>query len=78
MFKRTAVNIVSKLNASLPGKEIVAVYNETAPRRGAFVLKLENNDIPILEMLALKRPFTDLRNLDIDEVVQKIVKIVNK
>ena len=71
VFKRTAANIVSKLSVAL-NQDVTAVYNVSTPRRGAFVLKVANVDAPIVELLSLKRPFTDLRNLDVDNVVKKI------
>lgn len=67
MFKRSATKIAAGL-----GKEAYTV--ETSKRKGAFVVYLDKVDEPIVELLDLTRPFTKLRQLDIEEVVKDIKK----
>eukprot|EP01040_Poterioochromonas_malhamensis_P013199 gene13199-14487_t len=47
--------------------------NPTKPRKGAFVITREGKDTPIIELLDMPRPFTKLKNLDIDEVIADIL-----
>ncbi len=44
----------------------IVSINGTTPRKGAFVVKI-NGTISVIELLELKRPFTKLRELDVEE-----------
>ena len=67
VFKRSAAKIVAGLD-----KDIFSV--EIAKKKGSFVVKLDVVDKPIIELVGLVRPFTKLRELDLDKVVDKIKK----
>lgn len=70
MFKTKA----NKIKEGLAAADITAVaINTDKPRRGAFVVSVNGIDKPIVEMLGLTRPFTKLRELDLDDVVQNII-----
>jgi len=80
VFKRSATKIVAGLQEKGYGEDKVSVtINGTAPRRGNFIVTLavgkSGKSNTIVELLALKRPFTALRELDIDSVVTDITKL---
>ena len=50
------------------------IVNEEKPGRGNFVVNV--NGTPVLELLALKRPFPPLKALDMDEVVAQVLKAI--
>lgn len=47
--------------------------NVEKPRKGAFVVKIEGQEAPIIELLALPRPFAKLKALDMDQVVADVL-----
>ena len=48
--------------------------NATKPRKGAFVVTIEGQeDSPIVNLLDMPRPFTKLRNLDLDQVIADLL-----
>jgi hypothetical protein len=50
--------------------------NAEKPRKGSFVITVNGNEKPIVELLDLPRPFTKLRNLDLEATVTDIVNSV--
>lgn len=56
------------------GKAAKVVVNEDKPRKGAFVVTVSGVKEPIVELLDLKRPFGPLKALDMEEVVQNVLK----
>jgi hypothetical protein len=46
--------------------------NPTKPRKGAFVITLEGCSEPLVELLDMQRPFTKLRNLEMEPVIEKL------
>lgn len=65
VFKRSAAKIAAGLD-----KEAYTV--ETSTKKGSFIVHLDSIDEPVVELVGLVRPFTKLRQLDLDEVVEKI------
>ena len=65
MFKRSAAKIAAGLDS-----EAYAV--ETSKKKGSFIVHLDVLNEPVVELVGLVRPFTKLRQLDLDEVVKKI------
>jgi len=43
------------------------------PGRGNFVVRVTGKEEPIVELLALKRPFPPLKALDMDDVCDKVL-----
>jgi hypothetical protein len=43
------------------------------PGRGNFVVRVSGKEEPIVELLGMKRPFAPLKQLDMDEVCEKVV-----
>jgi len=45
------------------------VINKEKPRKGSFVVTIDGDETPIIEMLNLARPFAKLRAFDIEEFI---------
>ena len=60
---------VEKLFAAV-GKAVIV--NEVKPRKGAFVIRI--GDDCVVELLALPRPFTKLRELDLSAALKPHLK----
>jgi hypothetical protein len=52
-------------------QNITATINTVKPGRGNFVVRVQNE--PIVELLALKRPFPTLKALDMEQVSQQVI-----
>lgn len=48
--------------------------NKTKPTRGNFVVRVEGKEEPVLELLGMKRPFTALKALDMDDIGRQVVE----
>lgn len=48
--------------------------NKEKPGRGNFVVTIPGVDEPIVSLIGMKRPFPDLKALDMDEIAAKILK----
>lgn len=68
MFKRAATKVQTVLQSA--GYKVT--INESKPRKGAFVVSL--GDKTVIELLDMPRPFTKLRNTDVEEVVKAALK----
>ena len=42
--------------------------NKEKPGRGNFVVRVSGKDEPVLELLEMKRPFSALKALDMDDI----------
>ena len=71
-FKTRALKIKSALS------ETNVLINETKPRKGSFVITIEGESTPVIELLNLNRPFTKLKELNIEEVIERIRTTINK
>lgn len=49
--------------------------NGTKPRKGAFVVTVEGESKPLLELLNLPRPFTKLKETDFDALGEALQKM---
>jgi hypothetical protein len=56
------------------GDAATVVVNEEKPGRGNFVVRV--NGKPVVELLALKRPFPPLKALDMDDVAAQVLKAI--
>jgi hypothetical protein len=75
LFKRSATQVENAVNAALPGT--VVVLNEEKPRKGTFaitVVDAKGEKTPIVELLAMPRPFTKLRGTNLEDVASKVVE----
>jgi hypothetical protein len=48
------------------------------PGKGNFVVRVAGVEDPIVELLAMKRPFPSLKALDMDEVSNQVLAAVEK
>lgn len=63
----------AKVEKALKDAGYTVSINPSKPRKGAFVITREGKETPIIELLDMPRPFTKLKNLDIDEVIADIL-----
>jgi hypothetical protein len=54
------------------GNKASVAINPTKPGKGNFVVRV--NGETVVELLALKRPFSSLKALDMDDVSQTVLK----
>lgn len=66
-FKTRAMKVYNALN-----NQYDVIINENKPRKGCFVIQIEGQTSPIIELLNMSRPFTKLKELDMDDVIQSI------
>jgi hypothetical protein len=52
--------------------------NPEKPGKGNFVVKVVGVEEPIVELLAMKRPFPPLKALDMDEVSSQVLAALEK
>ena len=48
--------------------------NKEKPGKGDFIVTVSGVEVPIVELKAMKRPFTALKALDMDEIIKNVVK----
>lgn len=56
------------------GGRVPVAVNAEKPGRGNFVVRVHGK--PVVELLAMKRPFPPLKALDMDEVAEKVLKAI--
>ena len=66
MFRRSAAKLDEEL-----GDSVEVIINATKPRRGAFVVTVDGQ--PALTLENMKRPFTKLRETDLEELALEIL-----
>eukprot|EP01041_Mallomonas_annulata_P006535 gene6535-13229_t len=71
-------NRAEKLSKALAISNIKVSINPTKPRKGSFVVTVDNKVEPVLELLDMPRPFTKLKALDMDEVAKSIIDLQSK
>ncbi|MCO5554414.1 hypothetical protein L7F22_007944 [Adiantum nelumboides] len=69
-FKTSAAKVQAGLTKAIPGIEVLV--NPEKPRKGCFEVRSKGGDT-YLSLLGLARPFTKLKNLDMDNAVEEIV-----
>jgi hypothetical protein len=58
------------------GDQATVTINPEKPGRGNFVVRI--NGTPVVELLAMNRPFPALKALDMEEVSQKIISMIQQ
>ena len=58
------------------GDAATVVVNEEKPGRGNFVVRV--NGTPVIELLALKRPFPPLKALDMEDVAARVLQAIEE
>jgi len=56
------------------GDRAIVEVNKEKPDKGDFVVIVQGIDKPIVSLLGMKRPFSDLKALDMDEINKKILE----
>ncbi len=64
VFRTKAGKVIEAAKAA----GFTVLVNEAKPRKGSFVVTLDGAPKPAIELLNLQRPFTKLRELNLDEV----------
>ncbi|KAH7834535.1 hypothetical protein Vadar_017118 [Vaccinium darrowii] len=70
-FKTRAVQVKNGLESGLPG--ITVLVNPEKPRRGCFEIREEGGG-KFISLLDMKRPFTPMKALDMDEVIADVIE----
>lgn len=65
----------AKIQKGVGGKAKVEI-NKEKPGKGNFIVTISGVDTPIVDLKAMKRPFPALKNLDMDEVVKKVLEAI--
>lgn len=72
VFKTRAGKIQKYLAEN--GSNARVEINKEKPGKGNFVVRIEGRDEPILELLGMKRPFSTLKELDMDDIGKDIIE----
>ena len=59
------------------GTKAIVNINETKPGKGNFVISV-GGDNNIIELVGLKRPFPPLKALDMDDVIEQVLKAIEE
>ena len=69
MFKKAAVKVEKELKAA----GYTVSINATKPRKGSFVVTVDEDTKPAIQLLDLQRPFKKLREFDLDGAITSII-----
>lgn len=72
VFKTRANAIVKYLSAQGCTSEVE--INKDKPGKGNFIVRVEGKDEPVLELVGMKRPFADLKSLDMEDVGKLVME----
>ena len=64
----------TKLETALKAAGFDVIVNETKPRKGTFSVKLDGTETAVVELVSMARPFKKLRELDIDQLGEDMIK----
>ncbi|CAN7108784.1 unnamed protein product [Brassica rapa subsp. narinosa] len=70
-FKTRAIQVKEGLEGAVPG--VTVTLNPEKPRRGCFEIREEGGQT-FISLLAMKRPFAPMKALDMEEVIEDIIK----
>mmetsp|Transcript_25329 Transcript_25329/g.30665 ORF Transcript_25329/g.30665 Transcript_25329/m.30665 type:complete len:149 (-) Transcript_25329:239-685(-) len=71
VFKTRANKIMKAI-----GEKANIEMNKEKPKKGNFVISVSGYDKPIVELLDLKAPLTELKELDCNEVAKKVLAAI--
>lgn len=52
--------------------------NKTKPGKGNFIIRVEGVDEPVLELIGMKRPFKELRALEMDDIGKLVMEALGE
>ncbi|CAF2068595.1 hypothetical protein Bca4012_086875 [Brassica carinata] len=70
-FKTRAIQVKEGLEGAVPG--VTVTLNPEKPRRGCFEIRVEGGET-FISLLEMKRPFAPMKALDMEEVIEDIIK----
>ncbi|XP_018448513.1 uncharacterized protein LOC108820012 [Raphanus sativus] len=70
-FKTRAIQVKEGLEGAVPG--VTVTLNPEKPRRGCFEIREEGGKT-FISLLEMKRPFAPMKALDMEEVIEGIIK----
>ncbi|CAL9227581.1 unnamed protein product [Arabidopsis halleri] len=70
-FKTRAIQVKEGLEGAVPGVNVT--LNPEKPRRGCFEIREEGGET-FISLLEMKRPFAPMKALDMEEVIEDIIK----
>ncbi|XP_023635167.1 selenoprotein H [Capsella rubella] len=70
-FKTRAIQVKEGLEGAVPG--VMVTLNPEKPRRGCFEIREEGGET-FISLLEMKRPFAPMKALDMEEVIEDIIK----
>ena len=70
-FKTRANKIVKGI-----GGKAKVVVNAEKPGKGNFIVRVDGVEEPVVNLVGMKRPFTSMKELDMGEVVTKILALL--
>ncbi|CAN6333867.1 unnamed protein product [Urochloa humidicola] len=73
-FKKRAQKVKEDLESSVPGVSVI--INPGKPRRGCLEIREEGGEV-FISLLNMRRPFTPMTELDMDEVIQDIANKIS-
>uniref|UniRef100_A0ACD6AL86 Uncharacterized protein n=1 Tax=Avena sativa TaxID=4498 RepID=A0ACD6AL86_AVESA len=73
-FKMRAAKVKKDLESAVPGVSVI--INPAKPRRGCLEIREEGGEV-FISLLDMPRPFKKMRELDMDKVIQDIVKKIS-
>lgn len=74
VFKTRAGKIQKYLFAN--GSDARVEINKEKPGKGNFVVRIEGREEPVLELLGMKRPFAELKALDMDDIGKNVMEVL--
>ena len=51
--------------------------NKEKPGKGNFVVKVEGKEEPVLELLGMKRPFKELKALEMEDIGKLVIEALD-
>ncbi|CAL4899525.1 unnamed protein product [Urochloa decumbens] len=73
-FKKRAQKVKEDLESSVPGVSVI--INPQKPRRGCLEIREEGGEV-FISLLNMRRPFTPMTDLDMDEVIKDIANKIS-
>ena len=55
------------------GNKAAVEINKEKPGKGNFIVSIAGVDDPIVELTEMKRPFKALKELDMEDVIEKVL-----
>lgn len=75
-FRTRSDKIVKGVGSKAAGAKVEV--NKEKPGKGNFIVTVSGVDKPIVELRGMSRPFSALKALDMEEVVQNVLKALEQ